>query len=197
MNWAARETSSPLLCFVNDDTEVRGADWLDALVAHVSRANVAAVGAKLLFPTERIQHGGIVVGSGIVAAHAYRGDPDGTTGYHDRALVAQEVSAVTAACMLVRREAFESVGGFDEQLAIAFNDIDLCLRLRGAGWRIVWTPEATMYHKESLSLGRHDAREREWKAECELMFERWGRPLTDPHHNPNLSRDALRLWEPR
>lgn len=196
MNWAARRTQSPLICFVNDDTEALSAEWLAALVAHVQRDRVAAVGAKLLFPTGRIQHAGIVVGAGIVAAHAYRGERDGILGYHDRALVAQDVSAVTAACMLIRREAFDAVGGFDERLAIAFNDIDLCLRLRDAGWRIVWTPESTLRHKESVTTGRHDARGHEWAVERDAMFERWGRPIWDPHYNPNLSLDAMQMWQP-
>jgi cellulose synthase/poly-beta-1,6-N-acetylglucosamine synthase-like glycosyltransferase len=101
--------------------------------------------------------------------------------------------------MLVRREAFSDVGGFDEDLAIAFNDVDLCLRLRAAGWRIVWTPSAQLYHKESVSIGLHHvtARQSQWDHECDIIQRRWGAQLTaDPFYNPNLSLDAWQLWEP-
>jgi GT2 family glycosyltransferase len=198
-NWAAEQTRGDLLCFLNDDTEVIGSDWLSAMVAHVARDRVAAVGALLLYPKERIQHAGVLLGAGGVGAHMYSRRRKSIRGYHDRVLVDQDVSCVTAACMLVRRDVFEEVGGFDERLAIAFNDVDLCLRLREAGWRIVWTPNAVLYHRESTSIGRHNADERaeEWTVETELMQRRWGKELlADPYYNPNLSLDALLLWEP-
>jgi GT2 family glycosyltransferase len=169
------------------------------MVGHVLRDRVGAVGALLLYPNDRIQHAGVVLGAGGVAAHLYRSMPRGIPGYHDRAILDQDLSCVTAACMLVRREAFASVGGFDEAFAVAFNDVDFCLRLRGAGWRIVWTPGAQLYHKESSSLGRHysaEVRDR-WRSEWDLVHNRWGTELTsDPHYSPNLSLDALQLWEP-
>src|SRR6266511_1964694 len=198
-NWAVGEARGGLLCFLNDDTDVISSDWLSVMVAHVLQERVAAVGAMLIYPNGRIQHAGAILGAGGIAAHTGRGRPRGTRGYHDRALVDQDVSCVTGACMLVRRDVFVQVGGFDEALAIAFNDVDFCLRLRKAGWRIVWTPGAELYHRESASIGRHDAdeREHEWALESSLMHRRWGEALnSDPHYNPNLSLDPLLRWEP-
>lgn len=198
-NWAAGQARGDLLCFLNDDTEVIGGDWLAAMVALAVQDGVGAVGAMLFYPDDTIQHAGVVLGAGIIASHAYSGKPRGISGYHDRALVDQDVSCVTGACMLVRRDAFLGVGGFDEALGMVFNDVDLCLRLRKSGWRIVWTPSAELYHRESVSFGRHDAgeTERQWELELSLIRSRWSEELSsDPHHNPNLSLDPLQLWEP-
>ena len=198
-NWALERARGELVCFLNDDTEVIGSDWLSAMVSEVLQERVGAAGALLLYPNKRIQHAGVILGVGGVAAHTYRGSPRDTRGYHDRALVPQDVSCVTAACMVVRREAFSNVGGFDPAFAIAFNDVDLCLRLREAGWRIVWTPAAELYHKESASIGRHDAgkMEEQWTLEYELIRSRWTKELlADPHYSPNLSLDRLQVWEP-
>ena len=198
-NWAAEHAHGEFLCFLNDDTEVIESGWLGALVGEALRDRVAAVGALLLYANGRIQHAGCILGAGGVAAHAYHGSPGGTSGYHGRALVAQDVSAVTAACMLVNRAEFLAVGGFDEELAVAYNDVDLCLRLRKAGRRIVWTPAASLRHKEGASLRRHYAGETRaaWARGAELMHRRWGdQLLADPCYNPNLSLDPLLLWEP-
>jgi GT2 family glycosyltransferase len=198
-NWAVEQADGELLCFLNDDTEVIGADWLSALVNEVLQDRVAASGAMLLYPNDRIQHAGVILGVGGVAAHAFRGSSRGTLGYHDRAVVAHDVSCVTAACMLVRREAFAQVGGFDPTFATAFNDVDFCLRLRNGDWRIVWTPLAELYHKESASIGRHHLGERakQWSVDYDLIRARWGRQLVaDPDYSPNLSLDGLEVWEP-
>jgi GT2 family glycosyltransferase len=198
-NWAAEQAHSEFLCFLNDDTEVIESGWLGALVGEALRDRVAAVGALLLYANGRIQHAGCILGAGGVAAHAYHGWLSGTSGYHGRALLAQDVSAVTAACMLVKRAEFLAVGGFDEELAVAYNDVDLCLRLRKAGRRIVWTPAASLRHKEGASLRRHYVGETraEWARGSELMQRRWGdQLLADPYYNPNLSLDPLLLWEP-
>jgi O-antigen biosynthesis protein len=198
-NWAAQEAGGDLLCFLNDDTEVITRDWLSTMAGHVLRDRVGAVGALLLYPNDRIQHAGVVLGAGGVGAHLYKSMPRDTRGYHERAVVDQDVSCVTAACALVRSEAFSSVGGFDEKLAVAFNDVDFCLRLQEAGWRIVWTPGAQLYHKESSSLGRHHTAEAQsrWESEWDLIQRRWGAKLMfDPHYSPNLSLDVLQLWEP-
>jgi GT2 family glycosyltransferase len=198
-NRAAEEARGELLCFLNDDTEVIDGDWLAAMVARAVEDGVAAVGAKLLYPNRRIQHAGIVLGGGGVAAHAYRGCRDGIAGYHGRALVDQDMSAVSAACMVVRSDVFRDVGGFDPALAVSYNDIDLCLRLRERGWRIVWTPSARLYHKEAASLGRHYVGKtaEQWERDEALIRSRWQRELmSDPHYSPNLSLDPLELWEP-
>jgi GT2 family glycosyltransferase len=198
-NWALEHARGELLCFLNDDTEVIGSNWLSAMVSEVVQDRVGAAGAMLLFPNNRIQHAGVILGVGGVAAHTYRGRRRDVRGYHDRALVAQDVSCVTAACMVVRREAFWNVGCFDSALAIAFNDVDLCLRLREAGWRIVWTPAAELYHKESASIGRHNVgkMEQQWALEYDLIRSRWAKQLfSDPHYSPNLSLDGLEVWEP-
>jgi GT2 family glycosyltransferase len=198
-NWAAQRAHGEFLCFLNDDTEAIESNWLGALVGEALRDRVAAVGALLLYANGRIQHAGCILGAGGVAAHTYHGWPSGTSGYHGRALVAQDVSAVTAACMLVKRAEFLAVGGFDEKLAVAYNDVDLCLRLRSAGRRIVWTPAALLRHKEGASLRRHYAGETRdaWARGAELMHRRWGdQLLADPYYNLNLSLDPLLLWEP-
>jgi GT2 family glycosyltransferase len=196
-NLAVERAQGELLCFLNDDTEVIAADWLSTMTGHVLRDRVGAVGAMLLYPNGRIQHAGVVLGAGGVAAHAYRSMPGEIRGYHDRAVIDQDVSCVTAACMLVRRDAFSKVGGFDEAFAIAFNDVDLCLRLREAGWRIVLAPGAQLYHKESASIGQHDQASGQWLFEWNLIRTRWGAQLmSDPHYSPNLCLDALQLWEP-
>jgi GT2 family glycosyltransferase len=198
-NWAVGHANGELLCFVNDDTEIINGEWLSAMVGEVLQDGVGAVGAMLVFPNGRIQHAGVILGVGDIAGHTWAWSQKGTRGYHDRALVQQDVSSVTAACMLVRRDAFVDIGGFDEAFAIAFNDIDFCLRLRQQGWRIVWTPNAELYHRESTSIGRHNAGDRqlEWAYEKQQMHDRWGKQLQmDPHYSPNLSLDALLLWEP-
>jgi GT2 family glycosyltransferase len=198
-NWAVERAQGELVCFLNDDTDVIGSGWLSAMVAHVTHDRVAAVGAMLVYPNERIQHAGVVLGAGGVAAHIYSRKARSTAGYHDRALVAQDLSCVTAACMLVKRQVFIDLGGFDETLAIAYNDVDFCLRVRDAGWRIVWTPNAELYHKESASIGRHDADQRrdQWTSESKRIRSRWSAELiSDPHYSPNLSLDPLKLWEP-
>jgi GT2 family glycosyltransferase len=198
-NWAVRQAQGELLCFLNDDTDVIERGWLSAMVARVLQDRVAAVGALLVYPNDRIQHAGVILGVGGIAGHADVGTPRQSNGYHERLLVDQDVACVTGACMLVRRDVFEALGGFDESFAGAFNDVDFCLRVRRAGWRIVWTPNARLCHRESVSIGHHYSRHREveWTAEATLMTARWREELRrDPFYSPNLSLDPLQLWEP-
>jgi GT2 family glycosyltransferase len=152
------------------------------------------VGAKLLYPDGALQHGGIVLGVGGVAGHSHLGLPGDEPGYFARMVLTQEVSAVTGACLAVRTEAFAEVGGFDaEHLAVAFNDVDLCLRLRAAGYRNVWTPHARLVHHESKSRGPEDTPEKRarFEAETRVMQARWEPQLrADPYYNPNLSRTS-------
>ncbi len=142
---------------MNNDIEVRAGneDWLTEMVGQVLRPDIGAVGAKLLYPNGKVQHGGVIVGLGGVAGHSHKYANEHDSGYFNRLRVAQELTACTAACLLIRREVFDSVGGFDGMsLPIAFNDVDLCLRMREAGWGIVYAPHATLVHHESYSAGR-------------------------------------------
>lgn len=181
------------ICLLNNDIEVIHPGWLGDMVGQLLRPGVGAVGAQLYYPQELVQHGGILLGIGGVAGHAHHGLPRGDHGYMQRARVAHEVSGVTAACMLVRRRAFEEVGGFDESLPVAFNDVDFCLRLRQAGWKIVMDPGVELYHHESISRGKEDTPAKRARFELEIarMRERWGHVLgDDPSYNPNLTLDA-------
>ena len=155
-NFGAARASGDILCFLNDDTEVITTDWLDQLVARVSLPQVAAAGPMLYYPDGTIQHAGVILGLSGIAGHACDREPRGSCGYFGRACLEQDVSCVTAACMAIRADVFRAVGGFDEDMPLAYNDVDLCLRLRAAGWRILWTPAAELLHRESASLGRHN-----------------------------------------
>jgi GT2 family glycosyltransferase len=189
-NRAAAMATGSVLALVNNDIEVIDAGWLREMVAQALRPGVGAVGAMLLYPDGRIQHAGVVLGLGGIANHAYVGEPADVGGHGGRARVVQSVSAVTAACLVVRRDLYLAVGGLDEQLAVAFNDIDFCLRLREAGHRNVWTPFARLYHHESATRGSDadGARRERFLGEIALMRERWGALLErDPAYNPNLS----------
>ncbi|HEX6828346.1 MAG TPA: glycosyltransferase family 2 protein, partial [Burkholderiales bacterium] len=154
---------------------------------------VAVVGAKLLYPEELVQHAGVLLNVTGVAGHAHayylRDDP----GYFGRAVLAQDFMAVTGACMMVRRDIYEALGGLDEEnLAVAFNDVDFCLRVREAGHRVVWTPDALLYHHESVSRGAEDTPEKKTRfaREKAYMRHRWGRRVArDPFYNPNLSHE--------
>jgi GT2 family glycosyltransferase len=189
-NWAVSQCRGEIVGLVNNDIEANTPDWLEEMVSQAVRPDVGAVGAMLYYPDDTIQHAGVVLGVHGVAAHIYAGMPKGYPGHGGRARVAQSLSAVTGACLLVRRRVYEQVGGLDPALAVAFNDIDFCLRLREAGYRNVWTPFAELYHHESASRGSEDTDEkrRRFAAEVERMQKRWGALLpSDPAYNPNLS----------
>lgn len=193
-NWAAAQCDGELIGLVNNDIEAISGEWLREMASNAVRPGVGAVGAMLYYPDDRIQHAGVILGVHGVASHIYCGSPRGHAGHGGRALVAQSLSAVTAACLLVRREVFEEVGGLDEGLQVAFNDIDFCLRLRAAGYRNVWTPFAELYHHESASRGKEDTDEKKarFDREVEFMKLRWGTALLeDPAYNPNLSLLSL------
>jgi GT2 family glycosyltransferase len=193
-NWAVSQCDGAVVGLVNNDIEVISPDWLEEMVSQAIRPEVGAVGAMLYYPNDTIQHAGVVLGVHGVAAHRYAGMPRGYPGHGGRARVAQALSAVTGACLLVRRETFERVGGLDERLQIAFNDIDFCLRLRAAGYRNIWTPFAELYHHESASRGSEDTDEKKQRFSREVAFmqERWGDALaSDPAYNINLSLNSL------
>ena len=192
-NAAVAEARTPLIAFVNDDILVVEPHWLSTMAALAIRSDVGAVGAKLFYPDGRIQHAGIVLGLGphAVAGHEFRGAAAETPGPQHRLTVTREASAVTAACLVVAREKFLTVGGFDETaLPVAFNDVDLCLKLAARGWRTLWTPQARLMHLESASRGSDRAAEAAERlaGEAATMRERWGAQLaSDPYYNPNLT----------
>jgi GT2 family glycosyltransferase len=189
-NWGAREAAGEVLCLLNDDTELITPDWLEKMVARATLPDVGAVGAMLYYPNDTIQHAGVILGLGGIAGHAFCGERRGSGGYFSRACLEQDLSCVTAACLAVRRDVFIALGGFDERFAIAFNDVDFCIRLRQSGLRVIWTPTVELYHHESASAGRHDSPERAhlFAAEKALLRKLWAPVLdADPFYNPNLS----------
>jgi GT2 family glycosyltransferase len=195
--------SGDVLGFLNNDLEFTKPDWLEKMVAQAVRKEVGAVGARLLFPNNLLQHGGVIIGIGGVAGHNHKGRPREDFGYFNRAILSQNLSAVTAACLVMRREVFDTIRGFDEQLSVAFNDVDLCLRIRKAGFKIVYEPEAELYHHESASRGYENTAEKfaRFEREVETMKTRWKDTLrVDPYYNPNLtnlSEDFVFAFPPR
>jgi GT2 family glycosyltransferase/SAM-dependent methyltransferase len=183
-NFGRARARGEYLVFLNNDTQVVEPGWLHALLEQAIRPEVGAVGARLHYPDGRVQHAGLVLGVGGIADHAFRGLPGDSLAHFSFASVVRDVSAVTAACMMVSRVRFEEVGGFDERLQVALNDVDLCLRLRARGYLIVYTPFALLYHHESGTRGRLHP-----PAEEELMWNRWGETIRrgDPYYNPNLT----------
>ena len=203
-NRAVQQASGELICLLNNDIEVIEAGWLEELVVQALRPGVGAVGARLLYPDRTLQHAGVLLGVGGVANHAHLGWPGEHPGYFSRAQLAQEMAAVTGACLLVSRAHYLAVGGLDaEHLAVAFNDVDLCLKLREHGLRNVYAPAAPLIHHESVSRGQDRSPEKaaRFAAEVAWMQQRWGDQLPhDPAYNPNLSLDNphFRLaWPPR
>jgi GT2 family glycosyltransferase len=191
-NWSALNNRAVMhargdhLVFLNNDVEVISPDWLEAMVEHAQRAEVGVVGAKLLYPNDTVQHSGLVVGLGGFADHAFRGAPACAPGYRGLASVVRNTSGVTGACMMVRRSVFTELGGFDERLRVAFNDVDFCLRARECGLLVVQTPHAVLRHHESATRGPlHPG------AEYRFMRRRWSDVIEagDPYYNPNLTLD--------
>ncbi len=187
-NLAVSEAGGEYVLFLNDDTQVLSGGWLEAMLSHAQRPEIGAVGAKLLYPGGRVQHAGVLVGVGNpwgpgVATHSHQHYPSDSPGYMGSLMVDKDYSAVTAACMMLRRLVFEEVGGFEEDLGVAFNDVDLCMRIREKGYQIVYTPFAKLCHHESTSRGHGSNR-----AEALYMRKRWGKTLDeDPYYNPNFS----------
>jgi GT2 family glycosyltransferase len=192
-NAGVAHSKGELVCLLNNDIEVITPDWLEEMVSFAIKPDVGAVGARLWYPDGTLQHGGVIVGFGGVAGHYHLRLPRGKNGYFGRAVLQQELSAVTGACLMVRRGVFEEVGGLEEKLQVAFNDVDFCLRLRAAGYRNIWTPFAELTHHESASRGYEDNPEKikRFNAEMDFMKLRWGKTLEqDPFHSPNLSATA-------
>ena len=202
-NNAVQEARGDVLALVNNDVEVISPDWLSEMVSHAVRTEIGAVGARLLYPNGTLQHGGVILGIGGVAGHANKKLPRYQYGYFARAVVIQSVSAVTAACLVIRKELYEKVGGFDENLKVAYNDIDFCLKIRAAGYRNLYTPYAELYHHESATRGYENTLEKQLRHEAEYRYmkQRWGNLLdNDPAYSPNLTlenEDFSFAWPPR
>jgi GT2 family glycosyltransferase len=191
-NWAVEQARGEVLLFLNNDVKVLTGHWLKKMLSYLHSPEVGAVGAKLLYPDDTVQHAGVIIGIGGIAAHAHKHLPAALGGYAGRAGTVQNVSAVTAACLLIRRSVFESVSGFDaKNLPIAFNDVDLCLKVRAAGYRIVYCPEVVLYHYESISRGAEDTPAKRRRARKEIRFFRrkWRSQIRsgDPYYHPGFT----------
>jgi GT2 family glycosyltransferase len=190
-NFGARYARGEILGLVNNDIEPINSEWLDEMVRQVCRPEIGCVGAKLYYPNDTVQHAGVILGIGGVAGHAHKYFDRNSPGYFTRLHLAHNLSAVTAACLLLRKAVFEEVGGLNEEhLAIAFNDVDLCLKVREAGYRNLWTPYAELYHHESISRGADDNAKKRARAAGEVAYmrETWAAQLdNDPAYNPNLT----------
>ena len=203
-NAAVKMAQGEIVGLINNDIEVISPDWLSEMISHALRPEVGAVGAKLWYPNYTLQHGGVILGLGGVVAHAHRSLPKDNPGYCGRASLIQSFSAVTAACLLVRKSIYKALGGLNEtNLQVAYNDVDFCLRLREVGYRNIWTPYAELYHHESATRGEDDTPEKQARFEKEKTYMqlRWGDIIKhDPAYSPNLTteyEDFSLAWPPR
>ena len=193
-NFGVSHAAGEYLLLLNNDTEMINEDCLEEMLGYCSRSDVGAVGARLYYEDNTIQHAGVVIGFGGIAGHCFVQQPRGNTGYCHRIICAQDYSAVTAACMMVKRSVFEEVGGLTEELAVAFNDIDFCMKVRQKGYLIVYNPYAELYHYESKSRGLEDTPEKleRFHKEIRIFETRWPEIMKngDPYYNPNLSLET-------
>ncbi|MDM8560780.1 glycosyltransferase family 2 protein [Candidatus Parabeggiatoa sp. HSG14] len=203
-NIGISQAKGEIIGLINNDLEVISSEWLGEMVSHALRPKIGAVGAKLYYANDTIQHAGVIVGLGGMAGHNFKYLARETPGYHWKPFLIQNYSAVTAACLIMRRQVFEEVGGLNEKhLKVAFNDVDLCLRIREKGYRIVWTPYAELYHLESASRGTDNTLKKYLRLRHELNFmqSKWGDTLlNDPYYNPNLTieyEDFALAYPPR
>lgn len=191
-NEAVTLARGELIAFINNDIEATHKGWLTSMVSHACRHEIGAVGAKLLYADRTVQHGGVILGIGGIAGHAHKYLPAEAEGYQLRLQLSQNMSAVTAAALVIKRSCFEEVGGFDaDNFAVNYNDVDLCLRLMQAGYRNLYCAEAVLIHHESKTRGvprMGDDSYRQWQQERQAMLRRWPRLLTaDPFYSPHLS----------
>ncbi len=191
-NFAVEHANGSVITLLNNDIEVISPDWLCEMVAHAVRPEIGCVGAKLLYKNNMVQHAGVILGIGGVAGHAHKYFDADAAGYFSRLHLTQNMSAVTAACLTVEKDVFLSVGGLNENnLKVAFNDVDFCLSVRAQGLKNLWTPYALLYHHESVSRGREDTQEKQvrFSSEARYMQKKWGESLSsDPAYNRNLTR---------
>ncbi|MBQ5754331.1 MAG: glycosyltransferase family 2 protein, partial [Oscillospiraceae bacterium] len=193
-NFGRAHAKGEYLLMLNNDVEVIGGEWLGEMVKQTSRPGVGICGAMLYYEDDTVQHGGIITGLGGYAGHSHKYHRRGGSGYMFRLCTVQDFSAVTAACLLVRAQVFDQVGGMDEGFSVAFNDVDFCLRVRDAGWRIVWTPDAELYHYESKSRGldeKDPVKKARFDGERARLYQKHGREniIRDPYYNPSLTLD--------
>ncbi len=193
-NFAVKSAKGEYILLLNNDIEVITPDWLEQMLMFAQREDVGAVGAKLYYPDDTIQHAGVIVGLGGVAGHSHKYFDRAVPGFMARTVIAQNLSACTAACLLIRKDVYDEVGGLDEGYAVAFNDIDLCMSIRKAGYLIVFTPFAEFYHYESKSRGDEDTPQKieRFNSEIFRFQDKWGDELKagDPYYNPNLTLDS-------
>lgn len=192
-NKGAKYCTGDYILLLNNDVEVITDNWLEEMLMFAQRSDVGAVGAKLYYSDDTIQHAGVGLGLLTLAGHFFRNVSRDNVGYMGRLIYAQDLSAVTAACMMIRRDVWDKVKGLDENIAVAFNDVDLCMKIRKAGYLIVWTPFAELYHYESKSRGLDETRREKARfiSEVKSFHSRWQEELEkgDPYYNPNLSLD--------
>lgn len=190
-NFGAKHAHGSHLLLLNNDIEVITPNWLEEMLMYSQRNDVGAVGAMLYYPDNTVQHAGVILGFDGIAGHAHKNYPRGDNGYASRMSIAQNMTAVTAACMMVRKDVWDEVHGLDTRFKVAFNDIDLCMRIRKAGYLIIWTPFAELYHYESKSRGLDTAPDKQerFNREIRLFDERWHAELVagDPYYNPNMN----------
>ncbi|MEJ5202901.1 MAG: glycosyltransferase family 2 protein [Anaerolineales bacterium] len=190
-NWAVKSANGEILLFLNNDTEVISNDWLEQMLMHATRDDIGTVGAKLYYPDDTIQHAGIILGIAGFAGHGYRGFPRSHPGLAGQLFLVRNVMANTGACLMVDRNKFDMVKGFDESYILALGDVDLCLKLFEKGYLNLWTPYAELYHHESKTRGYEDTPEKQKRflAEVEYFRRKWLHLLEkgDPYYNPNLS----------
>ena len=193
-NFAVRESTAPYVVLLNNDTEIIAPDWMQAMLGQAQRASIGAVGALLLYEDGTVQHAGVVLGGVLaLAGHAYRFVDPQTRTHDERLVLDTNYLAVTGACLMIERRKYLEVGGLDETLAVTYNDVDFCLKLRAAGYRNVIVPRAKLYHYESKSRGRDDTKKKVQLAlsESETLRKRWPEwSRRDPYYNPNLTLDA-------
>ncbi|NNE38419.1 MAG: glycosyltransferase family 2 protein, partial [Gammaproteobacteria bacterium] len=190
-NIAIKHAKGDYIGLINNDISIIEPYWLHEMMGHILREDVGIVGPKLLYANNTIQHAGVIVGLGGVAGHAFRHQPHHSRGYDDRLMLTQQLSCVTAACLLTKKSIYNKVEGLNEtSLKVAFNDVDYCLKVRELGYKVIWTPFATLYHLESASRSSDLSKENigRWNSEFSYMTGKWSQVLEkDPFYNPNLT----------